>query len=326
MADITDYVSGSIINKFDILSGREPAANVIAYVEGIDDVFFWEHVLSNYPKYKFKVTINRSYQVNGSYPNGKAALMHINGLSKEKIVCVDADLDLIVRKYSSYSSRLCEDPFVFNTQYYSIENVLSQPELLAEVVKNVTGEYANFNFATFMKYFSNAVFDIFLLYLACIKGNRIKKFSLEDFKCEINKMSTKWMIDGCFSFFKTSWHSAYCKQISQHNATIIKYKDCLKQMGYKGRESYKLLQGHCLYNCFVKHVLLHICRNILEKRLAMRVKISDSPDKAVLKNEIYSFPDGLSFRDYIDRSFYRNSAVKDYVPVQLRIKLTAIFN
>lgn len=327
MADITDYVSGSIIGKLDILSGRTPAANVIAYVEGEDDVIFWEHVFSNFPRYKFKVTVNQSYQVNGNYPNGKAALMHIKGLSKEKIVCVDADLDLIVKDYSHYSRRLRRDPFVFNTQYYAMENVLSQPPLLAEVVKTVTGEDAALDFDTLMKSFSNAVFNMFLLYLACVKEKRLKKFSLEDLKEEVNKLkpATAKNTD-YFHNYKELWEALFRVQISRHDAIMKHYKVKLKQMGYKGRDSYKLLQGHCLYNCMVKDVLVTVCRSILEKRLAECIKSAPSPDYAALKSTVYSFPGGQSLRDYVDASFYGNEAVKYHVPERLRAKLVATYN
>ena len=327
MADITDYVSGGIIGKLDILSGRSPAANVIAYVEGDDDVTFWKHVLSIYPKYKFWVTVNRSYQVNENYPNGKAALMHINGLSRDKIVCVDADHDLIVKDYSYYSKRLRSDPFIFNTQYYAMENVLSQPALLEEVVKAVTGEDSAFDFDTLMKSFSNAVYNMFLLYLACVKEKRLKKFSLEDLKAEVNKMKpTMAMSDEDLHNFKVSWEAVFRGQISRHVATMNQYKVKLKQMGYKERDCYKLLQGHCLYNCMVKDVLVTICRRILEKKLAERIKNSPSPDYTAIQSEVYSFPGGQSLRDFIDTSFYGNDAVRNHVPPRLQLKLVSTYN
>lgn len=327
MADITDFVSGGIIGKLDILSGRPPAAHVIAYVEGEDDVAFWGNVLSNFPKYKFRVTVNRSYQVNGNYPNGKAALMHINNLSKEKIVCIDADLDLIVKNYSHYSRRLRRDPFVFNTQYYAMENVLSQPPLLAEVVKTITGEDASFDFDSLMKRFSNTAFLMFLLYLACIKEKRLKKFSLEDLKAEVCKIRlTKSKDIEYFHRIKMSWISNFSGQISRHITTMNQYKVKLKQMGYKGRDCYKLMQGHCLYNCMVKDVLVTICRSMLEKRLAERILDTPSPDYAALKKEVYSFPGGQSLRDYINTSFYGNYAVRYHVPSQLQSKLDATYN
>lgn len=327
MADITDYVSGGIIGKLDILSGRPSAANVIAYVEGEDDVAFWEHVLSCYPKYKFRVTVNRSYQVNGNYPNGKAALMHISGLSKEKIVCVDADLDLIVKAYFRYSKKLRTDPYVFNTQYYAVENVLSQPPLLAEVVKTVTDEDAAFDYDTLMKSFSNAAFPMFLLYLACLKEKRLKKFSLEDLKVEFNKMKPVTELDDeHLNNLRRVWENVFRGQISRHDAIMKQYKGKLKQMGYKGRDCYKLVQGHCLYNCIVKDVLVTICRSILEKRLAELIKNTSSPDYVALKSTVYSFPGGESFRDYIDRSFYENDAVRYHVPPQLKLKLVSTYS
>lgn len=324
MADITEYISGSIIGKLDILSGRTPAANVIVYVEGEDDVPVWEQILSNYPKYKFRVSVNRSYQVNGNYPNGKTALMHINGLSKEKIVCVDADLDLAVKNYSPNSMRLRKDPFVFNTQYYAIENVLSQPELLKEVVATVTGEETFFDFDLFMKRMSNTICDIFRLYLSCIKQKRSMKFSLEDFKEEVNKMKfTATMSEADFNIQKANCLARMKAQFLLHRNSMIQYRKRLKSLGYKERDTYKLMQGHCLYNSIVKNLLFSICKAIFEKRLSALVKNTPAPDHAALKKEVYAVTAMHgSLREYINEVFYNNTALRNHVPTALQQKLT----
>lgn len=327
MADITDYISGGILNKFDILSGRPSAVNVMVFVEGEDDVPIWEQILSNFPKYKFTVSVNRSYKVNGNYPSGKAALMQIKGLSKEKIVCVDADLDLVVNNYSLFSKRLRNASYVFNTQYYSIENVLSQPELLKEVVKVVTGVNTPFNFDLFMKYFSNAVSELFLLYLSCIKEKRQRKFSLEDIKHEINEIEglvALSVVD--FRQLKSEWHSTFRSILVKHEKVLDSYRMSLKQMGYKERDTYKLLQGHCLYNCVVKQLLVSICGKIFERKMCYEIKNKKNPNHFDIKQKVYSpiRPYG-SLTKCVDYYFYNNKSIKNYVPAKLYCDLARIY-
>lgn len=328
MADITDYISGGIIDKLDILSGRPHVTNVMVFVEGEDDVPIWEQILSNFPQYKFNVSVNRSYQVNGNYPNGKTALMHINGLSKEKIVCVDADLDLVVNNYSLFSQRLRNASYVFNTQYYSIENVLSQPELLKEVVRVVTGEDTSFNFDLFMKRFSNAVSEIFLLYLSCLKEKRLRKFSLEDVKHEINGIGNPVALshDG-FLRLKNEWHCTLGNMIVKHEKAINQNRMSLRRLGYKERDTYKLLQGHCLYNCLVKQLLVSICGEIFKNRLSNEIEHANNPNYFAIKQKVYSPISAYgSLWKCVDNCFYNNKAIKNHVPAKLYQKLAAIYN
>ena len=288
----------------------------------------WEQILSNFPLYKFTVSVNHSYQVNGNYPNGKAALMHINGLSKEKIVCVDADLDLVVNNYPLYSQKLRNASYVFNTQYYSIENVLSQPELLKEVVKVVTGENTSFNFDWFMKHFSNAVSEIFLLYLACIKEKRLRKFSLEDVKHEINRIGNAVALsDVDFQLLKNGWHSTLGSILVKHKKAMKNYRMSLRRMGYKERDTYKLLQGHCLYNCVVKQLLVSICSDVFEKRLCNEIKNTKNPNYINLKQKVYApISTYGSLRKCVDSCFYNNGAIKNHVPAKLFRKLASIYS
>lgn len=327
MADITEYISGSIIGKFQTLDGKPRKENVIAYVEGDDDIPFWTHIMSLYPNYSFVITPNRAYAVNGRYPNGKTALLNIPNLKKDKIICIDADLDLIVGKRSVHSKRIRICRYIINTQFYAIENVLSQAPLLKTIIMKVTGEDSEYDFERFMKLFSNAISDLFLLYLACIKSKR-KKFSLEDFKNFVNRVNTSSNdIEKELMSFKQDYQNQLKNDLLIHRNSMIQYKQRLKSLGYKERDTYKLMQGHTLYNSIIRELLFFLCNNILKRKFETLIHTETNPDYKDLRHKVYGFLDAYDnkLRNYIDYVFGNNESVKNHIPTNLKSQLDSLY-
>ena len=327
MADITEYISGSIIGKFQTLDGKPRKENIIAYVEGDDDIPFWTNILSLYPKYSFVVTPNRAYSVNGRYPNGKTALLNIPNLKKDKIICIDADLDLIVGKRSVHSKRIRICQYIINTQFYAIENVLSQAPLLKKIIMKVTGEDSKYDFERFMNLFSNAISGLFLLYLACIKSKR-KKFSLEDFKYFVNRVNLSSNdIEKELMAFRQDYQNQLKNDFSIHRNSMIQYKRRLKSLGYKERDTYKLIQGHTLYNSIIRELLFFLCNNILKRKLETLIHAETAPDYQDLRHKVYGFLDAYDnkLRNFIDYVFVNNESVKNHIPTKLKSQLDSLY-
>lgn len=327
MADIVEYISGNIIGKFQVLDGKTKQKNVIAYVEGEDDIPFWDNVLSLYTKYSFTVITNRAYEVAGKFPNGKTALLNISNLKADRIICIDADLDLIVKKYSKYSTIIKRNPFIINTEFYAIENVLSQTPLLSNVVLEITGDSISYDFAKFLKIFSCAIADLFYLYLSTIKGKR-KKFSLEDFKSYINSIKLNITnTEENLRLFKNDYQVRLNSELLIHQNSITQYRQRLKKQGFKERDIYKLMQGHSLYNSIIRELLCQLCCEILNKKYDLLAKSTPTPDYNQIKRQVYGFLDAYngSLRICIDYNFNHNKLVKNYLPSGLKRRLDYLY-
>lgn len=327
MTDITEYISGHFIGKLQVLDGRTKKDNIIAYVEGDDDIPFWSNILLPYTKYSFTVITNKGYKVAEMFPNGKTALLNIPNLDKDKIICIDADLDLIVKKYSKHSTRIKKSPYIINTEFYAIENVLSQPPLLKEVVTKVTGEMTQYDFAKFLKTFSCAISDLFYLYLACIKSKR-KKFSLEDFKTYINFIKPNATnIDEFLSTYRNNYRMTLSNEFAIHKNSIIQYKRRLKEQGFKERDIYKLMQGHSLYNTIIRELLHHLCYKILGNKFDNIKTSNQTPDYCATKKLVYGFLDeyNKNLRTCIDYNFNQNEMVYNYLPNNLKKQLDSLY-
>ena len=108
---------------------------VMFYVEGDEDVPFWKEIIKPYlAKYDIQVCTNKA--VNPDEGNGKTFLLKMSGLGTNKIVAVDADFDLLIDDYSEYTEMVRNHPYVINTTWYSLENILMQKVNSISLLKN----------------------------------------------------------------------------------------------------------------------------------------------------------------------------------------------
>lgn len=110
-------------------------ASLLVLVEDQDDVPFWRRMFSCVADCYQSVDVftlkqasaamraQRDDQGRPLVATGKDALMKVKHLSRNKVVAVDADYDLLI-DYHTYSDRVRTDPYVIHTEYYSIENHL----------------------------------------------------------------------------------------------------------------------------------------------------------------------------------------------------------
>lgn len=141
---------------------------VMFYVEGDEDVPFWKEIIKPYlAKYDIQVCTNKA--VNPDEGNGKTFLLKMSGLGTNKIVAVDADFDLLIDDYSEYTEMVRNHPYVINTTWYSLENILMQ----------------KVNSISSLENFSRVFKGYFVRYLIGVSNKSIKpKVGLEE--CCIN--------------------------------------------------------------------------------------------------------------------------------------------
>lgn len=131
MAGLQDYLNSEYIQRLKSFAKDRTRNYVSVYVEGEEDIAFWIHALNqlgNQTKFQFTVTTNKKAALGGGATNGKAELLKMENLGPNKIVCVDADFDLLIDDYSAYTQEVRGNAYVIHTTYYSIENILSSKE------------------------------------------------------------------------------------------------------------------------------------------------------------------------------------------------------
>ncbi len=94
--------------------------DITAYVEGLDDVVFWEDVFRKFaPSLKI---IFYPHSRESNYESGKLKVLTEHNIREARsnsklILCVDSDFDYLLK-----NETVCSRHYIFHTYAYSIEN------------------------------------------------------------------------------------------------------------------------------------------------------------------------------------------------------------
>ena len=325
---LNDLVTGSFIKNTQRFSTTPHLIPVQVYVEGKDDICFWRKFLRKYDsKYVFNVVTNK---VANNGDDGKEALMKISSLSLNKIVCVDADFDLLIDNYHTYTSLLRQGDFIINTEYYSIENILLRHESLYRFIHSIVQEMASFDFNDYLNKFSTAIYDLFL-FLLCSLDCKSTDFGFKQFNDYINSISIRRdNYSDAFIKFSEDYHKDLKLEFQKYKTEMDKYDSILRTKGYLKYDTHKLLQGHILFNTVLKSLIVFECNVCKNQKVADIYKRTDIDilQKDSLKEEYNkSFGGYSSMHECIDAKFYACEYCDgDKVPQPVVAKLDALYS
>ena len=132
---------------------------ITAFVESYDDVFFWSTLLHELETEDFYFEIVLPSRTSLS-KGKKIALVNVIGeqLGGYMIACVDADYDYLMQGRNDMSRFMLNNPYVFHTYAYAIENYQCYAPTLHDVCVMATlNDKRLFDFEQFMKQYSQVV-------------------------------------------------------------------------------------------------------------------------------------------------------------------------
>ena len=270
---------------------------VIFFVEGNEDVPFWEEAIKPYlDKYDIQVRTNKA--VNPNEGNGKTCLLKMSGLGKNKVVAVDADFDLLIDDYSAYTEIVRNNPYVINTTWYSLENILMQKVGCLPLLEN----------------FSTSIKSHFIKYLVGVSSKTVKPKN--DFGELLRKLNIqKHVIAEDFSDIVA------CEEIDEQSQTLIQEK--LNEMGVPDADLWKLMRGHNLWNTIVKPVEERKINGKIQKQIDEMMKDGISFNRGKAMNMLGI---NCSVKEFLENSFYSEELELAPVPEKTRMKLNSIFS
>ena len=305
MGDLSKGVTGEWIKASAQFRPTPSKIPVQMYVEGDDDVKFWDEAVRPYQKkYDIKVVTNKAINPDGG--NGKAILLSMLGLCDEKVVAVDADLDLIIANFSNYSSIVRNNPYVVTTTWYSIENILLQNTIYTPLVET----------------FSSAAYDLYASLLAMVEAGRVRS-PIKTY----GKMMTKLGVQQCalmddFSSFEKKYNAKFCNLLNFCARYSAKMKTNLSNLGYKDSDIWKLTRGHYLWNMIVKPRMVKDINRKITQGIKNQGNASGTVSRCqVMKNMGITKP----VKDYVDDIFY-DSVKNITLPQETRAKLNKMFS
>lgn len=158
MTRLVNQFSTEYVRARNALNQRTGSV-VEIFVENEDDVPFWFHVFR-----QFDIPIRIYPASKDSLARGKEiVLKHLDRAGEFLLLCVDSDYDYLLGETTERSKQLNNNPFIFQTYTYSIENYKCFPEGLYQVVVETSlQDQQVFDFYDFIKRYSNIIYELFL--------------------------------------------------------------------------------------------------------------------------------------------------------------------
>ena len=120
---LTDNINSQYFEAINKMTPKKARRRIVVYVESYDDVFFWRSVLGRYEDDKLTFDIMLPSRNQHLDRGKKAAISNmLKGVGRDMIACVDADYDYILQGATEMSRQMLENPYIFLTYAYAIEN------------------------------------------------------------------------------------------------------------------------------------------------------------------------------------------------------------
>lgn len=266
----SDYLAAA-----NLMKGRKHRDRIVAYVESYDDILFWRNILSQFENEKryFEVMLpNIGKRLERGKKSAITALAANKQLGEYMIACVDADYDYLMQGCSSTSKAVLENPYVFHTYVYSIENLQCYAQGLHNVCVMATlNDHVRFDFVGFLHAYSQIIYPLFVWNVWHYRHERFDKFSL---------------IDLCHLIETGKLKSATINEALEHLQSKVQRKvlfferhlpnkvqevnelekELREKLGIRPEETYLYVQGHFLFEHVVAPLVQHVCYGLVRER------------------------------------------------------------
>ena len=269
---LKDHLNSRYFEAANQLTSKKARRRIIAYVESYDDIYFWRTVLNRFENDKryFEVMLPSHQKLERGK---KSVLMNfIKGrVGQDMIACVDADYDYLIQGVTPQSKSVLENPFVFHTYAYAIENLQCYAPSLHEVCVAVTlNDRRIFDFEDYLTQYSEAIFPLFIWSVWAYRTGNHNQFSLSDLARVIDP--------GGFNVFDPQPSIERLRQKVGHKVKqlqmefpdnkeqYLQVKTSIKELGVTPQTTYLYVQGHSLFDNVIVPILSKVCNRLRLER------------------------------------------------------------
>ncbi len=319
MAKLTDNFNSQYFESRNALNKRTGKV-IEVFVENEDDVPFWKHI---FDQFDLHTKVNPASKT--SLERGKqAVLKHLDHAGKFLLLCVDSDYDYLLDGATELSRKIKENPFVFQTYTYSIENYKCFAEGLHQVVLEATlNDQQVFDFVGFMERYSKIVYELFLYsfyykkqHLLEAEGYQKREYQIKQTQlsqAELKRWqeanSPKELFEIKEDFGKTisiptqvNIHGADTLEltklqqvITERLAALPKIEDTvldslkreLAKLGLEPRNTYLFVRGHNIYDNVVRMFLNPVFDYLKDQKFQEYNELAKTDEEFVTKREEY---------------------------------------
>lgn len=272
---LRDNLNSQYVDAANALRPKRKGRRVVAYVESYDDVFFWRSVLGALERdgLRFEVMLpSRTTLGKGK----KVAIMNELGpdaLGDSMIACVDADYDYLMQRHTAASCLMLDNPYVFHTYVYAIENYQCYaPSLHTACVMATLNDREVIDLEAYLTEYSKIIWPLFVWSIWAYRYGRYKMFSLQDFDDEVSyhdvKLSRPEETLAAVRRHVNRRISWLHNRFPEGRKTYAPLRDELLALGLTPDTTYLYIQGHTLFEGVVLPLLAPICTLLRKEREA----------------------------------------------------------
>lgn len=270
---LKDGLSSRYFEAANKLNSKKSRRRIVAYVESYDDVFFWRTVLGRFETDKVYFEVMLPTRSRHLERGKKAALMNLlsGKTGRDMIACVDADYDYLLQGRTEASRQLTENPYVFHTYAYAIENMQCFAPSLHEVCVGVTlNDHQVFDVEEYLRQYSQIIFPLFVWNLWYYRSGTYGRFTITDFLkiIETGNFSISHADDILARLRHKVGRKIEALQRENPNAkeSYKQVKEDLKALGVTPDTTYMYIQGHHLFQKVVAPMLSKVCDQLVRER------------------------------------------------------------
>jgi len=269
---LKENITSEYFEAANMMTSKKAQRKIIAYVESYDDVLFWRSLLGKYEdetRY-FEVTLPS----HDTLERGKrSVLMNLlyNNVGRDMIACVDADYDYLMQGATETSRNIIENPFIFHTYAYSIENLQCYAPSLHDVCVMVTlNDHAVFNFETYIRKYSEAIFPLFVWSIWHYRHEVYSQFSITDFNKVIELGGFNLTSPEASIINIRNKVERRCKMLIHRHPgakeSYIAVKKELIRLGVTPETTYLYIQGHHFFDKVAVPIMNRVCGVLIRER------------------------------------------------------------
>lgn len=263
---LTDNINSQYFEAINEMTPKKARRRIVVYVESYDDVFFWRSVLGRYEDDKLTFDIMLPSRNQHLDRGKKAAISNmLKGVGRDMIACVDADYDYILQGATEMSRQMLENPYIFHTYAYAIENFQCYAKGLHETCVMVTlNDHRIFNFERFLQSYSQTIWPLFVWHVVFLQR---RKMTMHFDMCEFNKVvvlpsvriqNPKWAIEYLSKKVRAKMFQLE-RRFPKLKDALPETERMLRDLGINDNNTYLYIQGHHLFDLVVSPVVQTVC-------------------------------------------------------------------
>ena len=263
---LTDNINSQYFVAINKMTPKKARRRIVVYVESYDDVFFWRSVLGRYEDDKLTFDIMLPSRNQHLDRGKKAAISNmLKGVGRDMIACVDADYDYILQGATEMSRQMLENPYIFHTYAYAIENFQCYAKGLHETCVMVTlNDHRIFNFERFLQSYSQTIWPLFVWHVVFLQR---RKMTMHFDMCEFNKVvvlpsvriqNPKWAIEYLSKKVRAKMFQLE-RRFPKLKDALPETERMLRDLGINDNNTYLYIQGHHLFDLVVSPVVQTVC-------------------------------------------------------------------